>query len=454
MKWLIINTEAFSPKGLKQKKTVGMEDLPWVVRKFLSVFSTPFIVLDESSKIKVNTPMKESEKSSRTRTIKLLNKFGHRCIMTGTLMSKSPLNVVDQYNFLKDGYFPESMWELAERHCVMATIRVGRGRRVIVSQKDYVAIRTRLKNAYVRGGETQLQAAKESVFKQFAIDYAKQEHIIRHRKYTPFINQRALMRRISPDTVFVRREDVFDIRFDKFVKEPIMRKVTLSAGAKALANELITLGFTDTLVLGKAPALELMTRLQDVCNGFRPIEHKETKTVNGKLQEVRTIAYEPLPENPKLEALMELLEEIDVGRNQAVVWSSRKKLIEACKEAFAGAGYSSVTYDGDASDDEKQDAEERFKRGEAQIFLANQASGAYGLNCLAQCDYAIFICIDGSVEKYHQAQHRLLRGQLSAPKFSYHIYAEGTVEERQQTALKVGQELIGAENTKETFLFT
>jgi hypothetical protein len=137
MKWLVINTEAFSPKGLKQKKTISLEDLPWVVRKFLSVFPQSFIVLDECSKIKTNTPMKETDKSSRTRTIKLLNKFGHRCIMTGTLMSKSPLNVVDPYNFLKEGYFPESMWALAEAYCIMETIRTGRGRRVLISQKDY-----------------------------------------------------------------------------------------------------------------------------------------------------------------------------------------------------------------------------------------------------------------------------------------------------------------------------
>jgi hypothetical protein len=89
MKWLVINTEAFSPKGLRQKKEVTIEDLPWVVRKFISVLKQPFIVLDECSKIKTNVPMKEQDKSSRARTIKLLSRYGHRCIMTGTLMGTS-----------------------------------------------------------------------------------------------------------------------------------------------------------------------------------------------------------------------------------------------------------------------------------------------------------------------------------------------------------------------------
>jgi hypothetical protein len=110
-----------------------------------------------------------------------------------------------------------------------------------------------------------------------------------------------------------------------------------------------------------------------------------------------------------------------------------------------------VEYDGDSSDNEKANAERVFQNREAQLFLANQASGAYGLNCLAQCSYAVYICIDGSVEKYHQSQYRILRGELHAPKFAYHIYAEGTIEERQQQALRVGQELIGNTNTKDIF---
>jgi hypothetical protein len=405
-------------------------------------FSVNGILVHNCSKIKTNTPMKEADKSTRTRLIKLFNKFGNRCIMTGTLMSKSPLNVVDPFNFLKEGYFPENMWALAETYCVMETIRVGRGRRVLISQKDYEAIRIRLKNAFIRGGEMQLEAAKESIFKQFAIDYAKQEHIIRHRKYTPFINEKELLRRIAPDTLFVRREDVFDIRFDKFVKEPIMRPVKLSGNAKRIANEFVELGFTNNFVLGKAPALELLTRLQDICNGFEPVKDDAGK-----------VSYRPLSENPKLDELISLMEEIGIGKNQMVVWASRKNLLNACAERFEKEGISFVRYDGDASNSLKEEAEKKFLSREVSVFLANQSSGAYGLNCLAQCSYAVYMCVDGSVEKYHQSQHRILRGQLTAPKFSYAIYAGGTVEERQWTSLKVGKELIEVDNRKEKFIF-
>jgi hypothetical protein len=427
---------------LKQKKDVYFEDLPWVIRKFLSVFPEPFIVLDEASKIRVNAPMKESAKSARTRLIKLLNKYGHRCIMTGTLMSKSPLNVVDQYKFLSPDFFPESPWELAERHCVMETIRVGRGRRVLIGQKDYEEVRKRLKNAYIRGGERQLDAAKESIFRQYAIDYAKQEHIIRHRKYTPFLNEAELVRRIAPVTMFVKRSDVFDIRFEKFVKEPVMHPVKLPEEAKRIANELTDLGFTGRLTLGKAPALELMIRLQDICNGFEPVKDGDGN-----------VSYRPFPENPKLDGLAELLEEIDIRNNQVVVWASRRNMLDLCASRFGKEGISFARYDGAADGAAKEAAEKSFMNGGAAVFLANQASGAYGLNCLARCSYAVYMCVDGSVEKFHQSQHRILRGQLTAPKFAYAVYAAGTVEERQWAALKVGKELIEADNRKEKFIF-
>jgi SNF2 family DNA or RNA helicase len=443
MKWLVVNTESFSPRGVKDRKVVTFDDLPWVVRKFLSVFSYPFIILDECSTIKTSRPMRESKKSTRTRVIKQLNQIGERCILTGTLMSKTPLNAYDPYNFLNPDYFPEDMYAFAEEYCIMITIRVGRGRRILITQKVYEEIRNRLKKAFIEGGEQKLRVVRERVFQQYTISYPKQEWIIEHRNYSPFINQEELYKRLLPCSLFVRRKDVFDITFDKFVKEPIMRPVTLSKEAKAIAKDLVDVGFTDNLTLGKVPALDLLIRLQDVCNGFEPVEH-----LHG---DKRVVEYKPLRKNPKLESLMALLEEIDIDRNQVVVWSSRKALLDACAESFATSEIPFVRYDGGVGQEDRMAAEKRFLSGEARVFLANQASAAYGMNCLAGCAYAVYLCVDGSVERYYQSLHRILRGELTEPKFAYHIYAEGTIEERQLTALAVGQELIGIENGKELF---
>jgi SNF2 family DNA or RNA helicase len=464
VKWLIVPLEAFSPSGVKHRKIAGtkrlqpvvFEDLPWVVRQFLSVFPRPFIALDESSKIKTNAPMAEEKKSTRTRLVKLLNRFGERCILTGTLKSKSPVNVFDQLEFLRNGFFTENMWELAERYCIMETVIINKApRRVQIREETYNEIRGSLKRAYIRGGEEQLRMAKDSVFRRYAVNFPNSEHILRHKKYSPFINQAELLKRIAPVAAVVRREDVFDVRFDHFVMNPIMRPVELSAQGRRIIKELVDLGYTDDFALGKARALELLLRVQDVCNGFEPVERQpfydQMDLFDSGDRPKRNIGYRPLAENPKLESLMGLLEEIGVEANQVVVWCSRRLLLDACAARFAAEGIAFVRHDGSASAQEKAEAEERFASGGTRVFLANPASAAYGLNCLAQCSYAVFICIDDSVERYHQASLRLLRGQLYAPKFSYHIYTQGTMEERQLSRLKAGRELLSDTNTRDVF---
>jgi hypothetical protein len=489
MKWLIVPLEAFSPSGLKQRMIgegkrkkiapVSFADLPWVVRQFLSVFPQPFIALDESSRIKTNTPMAENKKSTRTRLVQLLNAFGERCILTGTLKSKSPVNVVDQFEFLSKDFFPESMWEFAERYCILETIIAGKtARKVLIREKTYHELRNYMKRSYVRGGEGQLRAAKDSIFRDHGINLSKAEHILRNKKYSPFINQAELLKRIAPVTMVVRREDVFDVRFDEFVMNPIMRPVELLDQGKKLIKELVKLGFTDRFVLGKAPALELMLRVQDVCNGFEPIDKSalaaQKTEPDGNRKPIdksalaapfqdqldvfdeqdrpkREIVYRPLSYNPKLEELMELLEEIGVEQNQAVVWCSRRLLLRACADRFAADGIFFVRYDGEASAQDKMVATKKFEDGEARVFLANPASAAYGLNYLTNCSYEVFICIDDSVERYHQARSRILRDQLTAPKFSYHIYVKGSMEERQLSRLRAGQELLSDANTQDLF---
>ncbi len=98
MKALVVSLESFQ-KG----------EIPSEVQEYLrSCDKEPFIILDESSKIKTNNPCKDSKKSKRTQAVLKLNNIGERCILTGTFMSKSPLNAYDQMNFLQRDFFPLS----------------------------------------------------------------------------------------------------------------------------------------------------------------------------------------------------------------------------------------------------------------------------------------------------------------------------------------------------------
>ena len=444
MKYLIVPTQQFSG-SVKGKKWVDFSDLPKLVQRFITwTKKRMFVALDESSWIKTTQAMNEEKKSQRTRVIKTLANYSEsRAILTGTLKSKSPMNLIDQYQFLDPEYFPESMYEFAERYCIMVTLHTARGRRVIINQKDYKDIRTRLANAYKRYNEQMYKLTYMKICNSYGLRSEQLEHIIAHKEYSPFMHQDELMERVAHCTMTVKREDVFDISYDKAVYEPIMRPVKLDKQAIDMANELIDFGFTDTLVLGKAPALELVIRLQDICNGFEPIKDEATGLVT----------YKPLKANPKLDELEALLEEIGTDDNQVVVWCSRTNAKEAIYERLEKLGISYVGYSGSEGKAKKAEAEEKFASGEARVFVANQAAAAYGLNCLKDCNYIVWFCCDASVERHHQAQHRILRGQSRTLKFAYMIYVKNSVEERVIRALNVGEELLSDNNSKEIFRF-
>lgn len=470
-KFVIVNTEAFSAPGLKAQKTVSEKDLPQIVQTFLSACPDPFIVLDESSRIKTNTPVAENKKSTRTRLIKLLAKHGERMALTGTLMSKSPLNMVDQYQYLNAHYFPEGMFSLAERYCIMMTLHNARGSRVLLPEhagkedrNSWYGVRGRMARAYAVGGLARLTLSMDAISREMGISRENLAWIISHKSYKPFKDTTSLMKRFKDCTEVVSREDAFDTSLEKYIEHPIVRKVQLSGEAKKLYKQLVTLGFTDNLVLGKAAALELSQRLMDICNGFEPISSclscEEEGAQDGILHNLCPLhaqckkpkaTYEPLKENPKLEAVLELIEEIDPEGHQIVIWTCRTNFMELIIEKLKELGIPACGFSGQQTDKEKKDSREGFMEGRYRICVANQQSAAYGVNFMKNCDYTIYACSNASVEQDYQSRHRFLRGETHRMKYAYRVFVEGTVEERIYSALDLGSELIGDTNKKDIF---
>lgn len=470
-KFVIVNTEAFSKSGLKAKDFVEFEDLPQIVQSFLRCCPDPFIVLDECSRIKTNTPVAEKKKSTRTRLIKLLSAYGHRMALTGTLMSKSPLNAVDPYQFLTKDAFDEGMFAIAERYCVMMTLPTGRrAARVLLpehSGKDdrnsWCGLRRRMAKAYAIGGKTRLAISMCKISRELNISYENLWWIITHKKYRPFKDTKSLLKRYEFCTEVVSREEAFDTRLEKYINAPIVRRVKLSEEAKKLYNQLVKLGFTDNIILGKSAALELSQRLMDVCNGFEPISSClscEEGAQDGILHNTCPLhaeckrpkaTFEPLKENPKLDAVMELVEEIDPEEHQIVIWACRTNFMELLKKTFDDAGIPACCFSGQQTEKEKKDTREGFSNGQYRICIANQQSAAFGVNFMKNCDYTIYACSNASVEQDYQSRHRFLRGETKRLKYAYRIFVEGSVEERIYSALDLGNELIGETNTKEIF---
>lgn len=420
MKALIVSLESFQ-KGI----------IPEEVRKYiLANNGNIFTILDESSKIKTNNPCKESKKSKRTQAILKLNKIGQRCILTGTFMSKSPVNAYDQMNFLCPDFFSESMYAFAEHYEIRRALPSVRGARITITQKDYETIRKRL--VRYKDNPSALSGAMDSIHSFYGISKEDCIHILKNPEYSPHKNMEELWQRIGDTCMKVDRKTSTDL-------PPKVYKtydITLTKEQMKLYLQLQNQYCTDNIVVDNG--LKLYLRFQDVCNGYEPIDHGDTIDENGKVK--HNIELKPLADNPKLDMLEEVID--DIGDKQVVVWCSRTKLLYDAEAHMKELGYTTAIYDGKIDKKLREEGYQSFSEGKTQLIFVNQASGAYGLDGLKEADYAVYLCNSYSVEQRAQSENRIYRGEITRSKYIIDLTCKGTCEDRVTEALKQGKELL------------
>ena len=395
MKALIVSLESFQ-KG----------EIPEEVKKYvMSTHGNLFTILDESSKIKTNNPCTETKKSKRTQAIKRLGAIGDRCILTGTFMSKSPCNAYDQMNFLCPDFFPESMFAFAEHYEIRRSLPGRMRARILVTKKDWDAIRNRmLRN---KDNIHALEGAIEGIRSFYGISRDDCMYIMEHKEYSPFKNISELWSRIGDVCLKVDKKDIFDMP----PKTYKTFNVPLTKEQKRIYLELQNQHCTDKITVDEG--LQLYLRFQDVCNGYEPVETDVTIDENGN--EKHNVSLVPLKENPKLDMLEEIVDEI--GNEQIVIWCSRTKLLYDAVERMQDLGYSCGIYDGKVGKDKREVDYNKFKNKEIQLIFINQASGAFGLDGLKEADYAIYLCNSYSVEQRQQSEERIYRGKVDHNKY-------------------------------------
>lgn len=420
MKALIVSLESFQ-KGI----------IPEEVRKYIVANNgNIFTILDESSKIKTNNPCKESKKSKRTQAILKLNRIGERCILTGTFMSKSPVNAYDQMNFLCPGFFPESMYAFAEHYEIRRPLPSVRGARITITQKDYETIHKRL--VRYKDNPSALSGAMDLIHCFYGISKEDCIHILKNPEYSPHKNMDELWQRIGDTCLKVDRKTSTDL-------PPKVYKtydITLTKEQMKLYLQLQNQYCTDNIVVDNG--LKLYLRFQDVCNGYEPIDHGDTIDENGKVR--HNIELKPLADNPKLDMLEEVID--DIGDKQVVVWCSRTKLLYDAEAHMKELGYTTAIYDGKIDKKLREEGYQSFSEGKTQLIFVNQASGAYGLDGLKEADYAVYLCNSYSVEQRAQSENRIYRGEITRSKYIIDLTCKGTCEDRVTEALKQGKELL------------
>jgi len=447
--YLIVPTQNFS-LGMTNKKKISVENLPFVVQIMLGAFGKNLLcILDESSWIKSSSPVKSQQSIRSKMVIYLGNLVCEKMIATGTFITKSPMNAYNQISFLDDKFFKESPDEFFRKYTITKTYYFGHRQPTVTAIKkdEHEDIRLFLQGQY---GLSKFNGGKDKAKDMVKIMMIGDKHnlayedvdiIANNTKYWPYRNLDDLYKRLDKVLYRVRRKDVFDIKHDKFVYEPIIIPVTLSNDQIALYKKIVKDGFTNNFYLGQAAGAELLTRCQDICLGQEPLKDDDGN-----------VTYIPFKDNPKLDALMELIESID-DDEQIVVWSTRIIGLKSIAERLEKDGISFTTYSGQQTAEEKSQAETLFSEKKVRVFIANPAAAGFGLNALRDCNYMVWYAINDSVEQYHQAQHRILRGESKAPKFAYSLMCKGTVEERQFDNIKRGEEFLQIENTIEGFAY-
>lgn len=413
--------------------------VPEIVKKYLdSCEKEPLIILDESSRIKTNTPVKDDTcKSQRTQSILKLNNIGERCILTGTFMSTSPMNAYDQVKFLQDDFFTEGMYEFSEKYEIKMNMHLKRKTvRALITPEVYRRVRNKL--VACKNDVTKLAGAMDYAYRNYGISKDSCVAIIKSPEFTTRKNIDKLWKHLDGLIYRFTKDQVVDLP-PKVYSEI---KIQLSEEQKKLYLQLQNLHCTDNVVVGNN-ALTLYHRFQDICNGFEPVEEPiEVTEVEEDKEVSKNIVLKKLKENPKLNALLEVIEQL--GNEQAVIWCSRSSLLYEIFNILQTKGYKVGVYDGKVNRKQRDEYYNGFKNKTVQFLIANQASASYGLDGLKDANYAVYVCNSYSSELRAQSEDRIYRGEIKNSKFIIDITMEGTCEQKVMHALKEGKELINS----------
>lgn len=315
------------------------------------------------------------------------------CILSGTPVLNSPLDVFQQFKVLDGGEtFGNNFFAFRARYCVDRNAgRVGR------NYPDW-QIKT---------------AAKDGLD-----------------------GTQSLSEKISEKGVRVTKKDCLDLPplVETEVRVPLSKE---QRGVyESLRSDLVAFinsGLSDgrpSAILGDMAIIKAL-RLMQIASGY-------VKTEDG-----REIYFR---KNPKLEILEEQLEQL-IPQHKVIVWAHFRKNYEmirgVCEKLGLeeGKGYAEVY--GGLTAKQRDDNVARFRGSDdCRVLIGNPGSGGIGIN-LVEADYAIYYSLGHSLGHYLQSRDRNHRGGSEQHSRITHIHlvAENTIEEKIREALRNKEEI-------------
>ena len=308
-----VNVEALSRDGSDAEK---------FLLKFLNATDAMMIV-DESHTIK-NPDTKRTK-----RVLKLGDKAAYKRILTGTVTTGNVFDLYSQFSFLDTDIFGQSFFSFKHTYADLLPDH----------HPTIIAIKAR------------------GVRFTPAIPAKDKEGRIMWK------NLDRLKELIAPHSFTCRLEDCTDLPptiYEKMLYElePKQRKIYEELKKKARVE------FEDDTVT-VAHKLTLLLRLQQVLSGFLPSDTEE-----------RMVHLFDKPEdNPRVQALLTLLESLEAEDEQAIIWC---RFVPEIKMLENLLGDKAFTLYGETKN--REDIRDRFMAGERPYIIANVAVGGTGLD--------------------------------------------------------------------------
>lgn len=311
-KWLLVGVESLAAGRAAE-----------LVKRF-AVTSTKMLVgVDESSKIKTPNANRSEQ------AVAIARMCEYRGAMTGTPLTKNPLDLYMQFEFLD----PD-----------------------IIGLGDFYSFRARY--AEMGGYE--------------------------NRQVVGYNNLDELVELVSPYTYQVRQHEVF-----QHDKTRVVREVPMAAEQKRLYKELKSksrLGLLGSdLEMVVQNVLEKSLRLQEISGGFVSYLHSEEELLRmrelwGPAKKLPRTYRVPVPgPNPKLNDLIEATEEYE---GQTIIWCAFKDEIYAIRDALRKkyGDDQVVELHGDVEEAQRDiNVYELFQKKVARFIVGNAATGGMGL---------------------------------------------------------------------------
>jgi superfamily II DNA or RNA helicase len=134
-------------------------------------------------------------------------------------------------------------------------------------------------------------------------------------------------------------------------------------------------------------------------------------------------------ESSKLEAFLELAEELRANGHRALVFSQFVDFLEIVRAELDERGFRYAYLDGSTPKESRHARVEEFQNGNADLFLISLKAGGFGLN-LTAADYVIHLDPWWNPAVEAQATDRAHRIGQERPVTVYRLITEATIEER------------------------